>query len=957
VEIISTEIISIENISIMDNDLVWYDNTEDNHKMFILKEKKENAKYEYYSDNDNSDIDNLVNLTYVNIPSIMNVLNKRYNNNSIYTFNGNILISINPFKNIDIYNHDNVNLDEPHVFSLAEIAYKNVQKKNQSILVSGESGSGKTENTKYILKYLCKKYANNNILSDKIIYSNYIIELFGNAKTIRNDNSSRFGKFIKLYIKDDKIIGGDIENYLLEKLRVSFVNNLEKTYHIFYLVSTNQIIRDKYGFKSPENYSILKNSKYTYEIKEFLDYELFIETLQNFQFSDKEIDTLFLKLKLILELLDIETKTDLICILDKNIDVLENIDIKKVELFNILTKRVFFVSGEKIEKDLDDKEIRVQIKSYSEDLYEDLFNFVIDKINNHLGEKTDKYISILDIFGFEIFDHNSYEQLCINYTNEVLQQIYNQYIFQNEQIEYEKEDIDWTKIDFKRNDNIIDLFTDKVSLFSIINEQSILGSGTDIKIFNSISKFLVGDLLQIEKSKRRDNIFQIRHYTGNVDYTIDNYIEKNRIKSKSSKIKTNLQYFTNQLTLLKKRLDENQCYFIRCIKPNDQNSPNLFNQKKVYIQLLYSGIIEGIKIVLSGYPVKKYKDDLIQEFRYFNYCNKVNIIDYLKTNIDDKKKYQIGINKVFLKKDVYEEYLKTNNRYKNTIVTDLQKHIKRHLQRKQYIDILVNLVIIQNNTRHYLAKKILNNLKICNANNTIASYIYTLVLRKKHIYKYNSVYLLKIYINNKFLQIEYKNKKNVWLSSKKIALWYRRYLINRKIKERKSVKKLSNIVTEKETIIKDKNDIILKQNQQIEKLINMLKNDKNIDNKTFDIDNVIQKDIIDQDDKNTELNDIDEYCIVNDTQESINNPKIKKSVIKENYFKESSYILSNSDSDTLKENKLEDIGTKMHNLYLELNSKDDDINMINHKYEVLLLAYERERKRNSTFSFIKNLFN
>ena len=114
---------------------------------------------------------------------------------------------------------------------MAEIAYKNVQK-NQSILVSGESGSGKTENTKYILKYLCKKYANNNILSDKIIYSNYIIELFGNAKTIRNDNSSRFGKFIKLYIKDDKIIGGDIENYLLEKLRVSFVNNLEKTYHI-----------------------------------------------------------------------------------------------------------------------------------------------------------------------------------------------------------------------------------------------------------------------------------------------------------------------------------------------------------------------------------------------------------------------------------------------------------------------------------------------------------------------------------------------------------------------------------------------------------------------------------------------------------------------------------------------------------------------------------------------------
>ena len=206
----------------MNYELVWYKEVLNNSKkLFRLSEKTdEKEKFEYYSKNDNNSIFNLTKMTYVNIPSIMHVLEERYKINKIYTFNGKILISINPFKKINIYSDiDNIDTEQPHVYSLAETAYLNSKYKNQSILVSGESGSGKTENTKYILNYLCKN----------------LIELFGNAKTLRNDNSSRFGKFIQLFIDNNQIKGGKITNYLLEKSRVSFVNKLEKTYHIFYL--------------------------------------------------------------------------------------------------------------------------------------------------------------------------------------------------------------------------------------------------------------------------------------------------------------------------------------------------------------------------------------------------------------------------------------------------------------------------------------------------------------------------------------------------------------------------------------------------------------------------------------------------------------------------------------------------------------------------------------------------
>ena len=468
----------------MNYDTVWkYSNNVDNFYK-LEKRNKDDSSFELYSSEDNETIYNLSYLKFINIPTILHVLNLRYNTNKIYTYNGNVLISINPFKKIEnLYkNIDNsINLDIPHIYSIAEIAYRSVEKQNQSILVSGESGSGKTENTKYILKYLSYNYADNDSTAQKIIYSNHIIEMLGNSKTLRNDNSSRFGKFIKLYISGNKIIGANIENYLLEKSRITVFNKSERSYHIFYALQNSKLT--KYKFR--DNYRLLTNTDNSI-IDEFKDINIFLDSLLKFNFTEKDNDKFFYTIKIVLELLDITNTTSIKETIDVNLEKelkFLNIDIDTL-IFNF-THKTIKVGGEIIHKPLDDEYILIQIKSYCEDVYSELFNWIILKINEKLGNKSSKYISILDIFGFEILETNGYEQLCINYTNEILQQIYNKNVLENEQTEYIKEGINWNMINYNSNNHIVKLFNSKLSIFGIINEQSILGSGTDNNIYNN----------------------------------------------------------------------------------------------------------------------------------------------------------------------------------------------------------------------------------------------------------------------------------------------------------------------------------------------------------------------------------------------------------------------------------------------------------------------------------------
>ena len=981
----------------MDCELVWISDTDESNRLYKLGYIDSSDQFEYYSSTDDENITNFVKLTYVNIPTIMHVLEKRYIRDNIYTFNGDVIISINPFKRIDIYNGEN-SPEMPHVYSVCNKMYDKILSKNQSVLVSGESGSGKTENTKYMLSYLCKKYAQSTELSDKIINSNYVIELFGNAKTRRNDNSSRFGKFIKLFVNNKIICGASIEKYLLEKSRISITNKSEKTYHIFYLICKNREKLHKYGFNDVENYSILKNSDYRYNIDEFNDLDKLLEILEQFNFSIEEIDAIFYRLRLVLELLNYNCKNKIIDELGKIQVILDKLDIDLQELIDCLTTKVFITRSEKIVKPLDNNEIEVQIKSYAEDLYEALFSNIIEKISAKLGNPQGQYIGILDIFGFEVFEDNGFEQLCINYTNEVLQQIFNEYIFKSEQVEYEKENLNWKFIEYTKNDDLIKLFNNNISIFSIINEQSILGSGSDKTIYNTFDQTLPNKIFSIENLKRSKNIFTVEHFTGKVDYKVDSYIKKNRINSKNAKIKTNLQYFTNQLYNLKQELDKNDCYFVRCIKPNDKNIPDCFVQKKIYKQLLYSGVIEGIKIVLNGYPIKKDRIELLHEFRYFKYYNKKTILEYFSEMNYTKKEYQVGKTKVFLKANIYDEYYRINNNCKNSLVVVIQKYVRRLIYYKRYYYTLYKIILIQSVLRMGYYKKFVRNKRYHHRSIIINKYTRRYIVRKKYI-THKSCKLIQSIVRGFLKRLKYIKliKRRRQKLSTKIVLWYRKIRVNRRILCRNTVHRINIIINDTEKELRNNKEelrnnkeelhnnkeelrnnkeelietrkILSKQQQEIEKLkeqLNKIESSNEFKNMLVPIsrkklrlvkdikvnspDNLCEADLYENDLCEAGLCEAD-LCKNNENImiKDLDCCQIKDKIVND-FF--NIPLSSDSDSDlslteenirSIKELQMEELGGKMERLYTELHNSKQNMNTMQMEYRTLLRVYETER--------------
>ena len=983
----------------MSEEQVWINNTDTNStELYKLIKRKDNTReFEYYSKNDNNSIENLVNLNYINLPSIMNVLYMRYLNNNIYTYNGNILISINPFEKIDIYEYRKLqDTSLPHIYSIAEKAYQNIGDKNQSILVSGESGSGKTENTKYMLRYLCDNYAINKNLASKIINSNFLIELFGNAMTIRNSNSSRFGKFIKLYLDRKNIIGANIENYLLEKSRISFTNTLEKTYHIFYLLCKNRDKLEKFNIKALTDYTLLNNSKYKECLDEFEDFKHLICVFNQFEFSDNLQDRIFATLKIILELLNCSDKISLESTLENCSNELTIIELNKEDIFNKLTTKVYKVSGELIIKNLEETDIIVNIRTFCEDSYENTFNSIINKVSSSLGNKTDKYIGILDIFGFEVFDSNGYEQLCINYTNEMLQQIYNQYVFKSEQLEYEQEEIEWTRIEYVKNDSIIDTFNGKLSLFSIINEQTILGSGNDNNIYGQFEKHISANHFTIDNLKRKDNVFSIKHFTGKVDYRVDNYVLKNRITTSNAKVKTNLQYFTYQLNLLRDELLTNNCQFIRCVKPNNKNIPGEFNHTKIYNQLLYSGIIEGVKIMLSGYPIKKNKNNINDEFRFVSHYSKhdslVEILNNTSKNINN---FQIGQSKIFMKPHFYRELDKQNNKCKNNIVINIQALVRRFIAIRKYNFSLYFIRLIQSKIRQHLATCIVNKLRFHLRSTTINSYCRRFIYRRKYK-QYNASCIISKNARRYIQRLKYVNiiqlKKEI--AAIKIIFWFRKHLINKKITNRVEINKLSlkledshhellklkSELEETKNELKRKNNILLTKDSEISTLrneVSVLKKSvanfagidelhqvqdeigvkRNLDTLILSNHNK-HIDIIENYDPNEEIVN---NTIRNDDNTTLNIP-IKSISMTELYNiplssdSDNDLCLNKEDIEYIHNKKLQELGRKMELLYLELHNKKQIIEYMRSKQHILERQYRSEQMKKTNIWEVVNSF-
>jgi len=739
---------------------------------------------EIKNDDELDSINDLINIPHLNEPSILNGIQIRYNTNKIYTYTGKILISINPFQNLNLY--DDIMIDKyknnsknknPHIYQIANNAYKNIfeKKKNQSILVSGESGAGKTHATKLIMEYLAKISGKGIKIKNKVINSNPILEAFGNAKTIHNDNSSRFGKFIKLNFNNyNKLIGASIETYLLEKIRLIHQNKNERNFHIFYqmLKGMNDEEKKKYHLNKKE-YNYLNNNIINRDdgITDEEEYNNTLIAFKTLNFTVNEIDNIFKIISGILNLGSIN--------FDDDGNILNMLQLEHTAyLFGITNSVLLFtlcnrnltVNAETYKIKLTKRESIIMRDSFAMKLYQKLFNYIVKLINRSINNEDTRFIGILDIFGFESIEKNNFEQLCINYTNEQLQNQFNKYIFRLEQEEYKREQINWNDIEFPDNKDILDLIDSKLSILSSLDEECRIPKGSDKGLTAKLVKTFSDNKYFTKQKKFINEKFGIRHYAGEVIYNSSGFCDKNKdivsneiiqciltmpfefLKNNLSqenisilKAKSLSYQFKIQLKKLISIIDTTETHYIRCLKPNSNNLPNLFNRNKIIDQLKYCGVIEAIRVARSGYAVKMLHSEFMKKYRMIDGCSNLKNIMFL-----NKDNYQVGLTKIFLKTDAYEKIEDMRLEYINLYVTIIQKNVRCFFQRKKYKFILQNIIIIQSFNRIIIAKNIFDDIKK-NYLATIIQSNYRAYIKSQQFAKYLSqMYLIKnTYINYK----------------------------------------------------------------------------------------------------------------------------------------------------------------------------------------------------------------
>ncbi|KAI3645648.1 hypothetical protein MP228_008576 [Amoeboaphelidium protococcarum] len=744
-------------------------------------------------------VEDMIHLPELSEDSLMQNLNLRYQQKLIYTYTGSILVALNPFQRLQIYGVDLISKyqgkllseNSPHIFAIAEIAFSNVRnfQQNQSIIISGESGSGKTESTKVILQYLTAVTSQagdgqQSWVEQQILEANTVLESFGNAKTVRNNNSSRFGKFVQvLFDRKQSIIGANIINYLLEKSRVVKQANTERNYHVFYEMLSGA------GTEEKKMYQLLKDaSAYRYlnhsgcvainGVNDGKNFEALKLALSVLKMNMQDVDSTFKVVSSILHLGNVEfvkdDKTEVSALNAQSqgsitiICSLLGIDVSK--LSTCLLNRKITVRNEstlvplKLEQAVDNRD------SIAKTLYDKLFIYLIEHINNSTAsnKQPDNFIGVLDIFGFELFEVNSFEQLCINYTNEKLQQFFNQFIFKLEMQEYVREGIDVASIDYKDNQACIDLIEGKLGVLSLLDEECKMPKGAEETYLQKMHDQLVKNEHYV-KPRTAKGCFGIKHYAGEVTYQIAGFLDKNRdavpeeivelfqssslqlvqklfkkevtpAQSQQSKGKATAgSNFKNQLISLVNTLGATTPHYVRCIKPNWEKKAFVFDPELTLAQLRYAGMMETIKIRKIGFPLRFQYELVVNKFRFL-------IPDSAHGNVRDAclklmnalkiepKNYKLGQTKLFLKQQALDKLIVENEQRKSRMIILLQKTykgklyrqrflaqrnaalklqyiIRSHLIRKRYITMRAACIQIQSAVRGWFARDYLRQLK------------------------------------------------------------------------------------------------------------------------------------------------------------------------------------------------------------------------------------------------------
>ncbi|KAL8122414.1 hypothetical protein AgCh_018948 [Apium graveolens] len=724
-------------------------------------------------------VDDMTKLSYLHEPGVLQNLRIRYELNEIYTYTGNILIAINPFQRLPhIYDahmmqqYKGAPFGElnPHVFAVADVAYRAMinEKKSNSILVSGESGAGKTETTKMLMQYLAylggRAATEGRTVEQQVLESNPVLEAFGNAKTVRNNNSSRFGKFVEIQFDTyGRISGAAIRTYLLERSRVCQISDPERNYHCFYLLcSAPQEEIDKYKLGHPKTFHYLNQSK-CYELVGVSDARDYLATRRAMDIvgiGEKDQEAIFRVIAAILHLGNIEfvkgKEADSSVLKDDKSKfhlkmTAELLMCEAAGLEDALCKRVMITPEEVIKRSLDPLSAAVSRDGLAKTLYSRLFDWLVDKINDSIGQDStsSSLIGVLDIYGFESFKNNSFEQFCINFTNEKLQQHFNQHVFKMEQEEYTKEAIDWSYIEFVDNQDVLDLIEKKPGgIIALLDEACMFPKSTH-ETFSTKLYSTFKNHKRFVKPKLSLTDFSIAHYAGEVQYQSEQFLDKNKdyvvpehqdllsaskcsfveglfppepeehtkASNKSAKFSSIGSRFKLQLHQLMETLNATEPHYIRCVKPNNLLKPGAFENANILQQLRCGGVLEAIRISCAGYPTRR---------PFFEFINRFGILapEFLKGNYDEKvacrnilekkglKGFQIGKTKIFLRAGQMAELDARRTEVLSDAANRIQRRAKTHITRKHFLALREAAICLQSFCRGKLAGNQFEGMKL-----------------------------------------------------------------------------------------------------------------------------------------------------------------------------------------------------------------------------------------------------
>ncbi|XP_071671882.1 unconventional myosin-VIIa isoform X6 [Patagioenas fasciata] len=725
-------------------------------------------------------VEDMIRLGDLNEAGILRNLLIRYREHLIYTncggrtYTGSILVAVNPYQLLPIYSPEQIRLYTnkkigempPHIFAIADNCYFNMQRNNkdQCCIISGESGAGKTESTKLILQFLAAISGQHSWIEQQVLEANPILEAFGNAKTIRNDNSSRFGKYIDIHFnKRGAIEGAKIEQYLLEKSRVCRQAQDERNYHVFYCMLRGMTLEQKkklgLGKATDYNYLAMGNCTTCDGRDDSKEYANIRSAMKVLMFTDTENWEISKLLAAILHMgnLQYEARTY------DNLDACEVVqsaslitaasllEVDPQDVMNCLTSRTIITRGETVSTPLSMEQALDVRDAFVKGIYGRLFVWIVEKINAAIYrppsqelKSVRRSIGLLDIFGFENFTVNSFEQLCINFANENLQQFFVRHVFKLEQEEYNLENINWQHIEFTDNQDALDMIAIKpMNIISLIDEESKFPKGTDATMLHKLNSQHKLNTNYIPPKNNYETQFGINHFAGIVYYETKGFLEKNRDtlhgdiiqlvhSSKNKFIKQIFQadvamgaetrkrsptlssQFKRSLELLMRTLSVCQPFFVRCIKPNEYKKPMLFDRELCVRQLRYSGMMETIRIRRAGYPIRYTFVEFVDRYRVLmpgvkpaykqgdlrGTCQR--IAEAVLGKDDD---WQIGKTKIFLK-DHHDMLLEIE---RDKAITDkvilIQKVVRGFKDRSNFLKVRNSVLMIQRYWRGHNCRK------------------------------------------------------------------------------------------------------------------------------------------------------------------------------------------------------------------------------------------------------------